>query len=111
MIIEFLAWLWEYRLELLVVALVLFYGKSFYTTYIFNPLAGGNGKVQMDEIAKAILLVMIVKASQREGKSVEQVYPDIYWIMLFASVCAIAAIKPGFAAFKKVKDGLSENKS
>lgn len=67
-----------------------------YKTFFFDPLAGGNGKVQMDEIAKAILLVMICVASFREGSSTEQVYPDIYWIMIFASVCAIAAIKPAF---------------
>lgn len=77
--------------------------KYIYETFIFNPLAGGNGKVQMDEIAKAILLVMICVASFREGVSDKQAYPDIYWIMIFASVCAIAAIKPAFGK-KEIKD-------
>ncbi len=67
-----------------------------YKTFFFDPLAGGNGKVQMDEIAKAVMVVMICVASFREGSSIEQVYPDIYWIMIFAAVCAIAAIKPAF---------------
>jgi hypothetical protein len=70
--------------------------KDLYRTYIFDPLAGGNGKIQMDELAKAILLVMICRASWKEGISPEQVYPDVYWISIFAAVCAIAAIKPAF---------------
>jgi hypothetical protein len=67
-----------------------------YHTFIFKPLAGGNGVIQMDEMTKAVLVVMICRASFREGSSAEQIYPDIYWIMIFASVCAIAAIKPAF---------------
>lgn len=74
--------------------------KYFYNTFFFDPLAGGNGKVQMDEIAKAILIIMICFASAREGKSTDQVYPDIYWIMIFASYAAIAAIKPAFGKIK-----------
>ena len=80
--------------------LINFIGKV-YKTYVFDPLAGGNGKIQMDEIAKLVLLIMIWKASIIEGKSTEQVYPDIYWIMIFTAVCAIAAIKP---ACSKVKE-------
>lgn len=76
--------------------------KYFWNTFFFDPLAGGNGKVQMDEIAKAVLIVMICAASVREGKSTEQVYPDIYWIMIFASYAAIAAIKPAFGKFKTI---------
>jgi hypothetical protein len=79
-----------------------------YRTFFFDPLAGGNGKIQMDEIAKAILLTMICVASFREGKSNDQVYPDIYWIMIFASVCAIAAIKPAFGK-KEVHNDVKES--
>ena len=78
--------------------------KYLYETFIFKPLAGGNGVVQMDEIAKAILLVMICRASFREGESPDQIYPDIYWICIFAAVCAIAAIKPAFSKFKSMND-------
>lgn len=76
-------------------------------TYVFIPLAGGNGKIQMDELTKAVLVVMICRASLQEGRSVEQVYPDIYWIMIFTAVFAIAAIKP---AFGKFKDYINDNK-
>jgi hypothetical protein len=69
---------------------------NIYRTYIFDPLAGGNGKIQMDELTKAVLVIMICRASFREGHSPEQLYPDVYWICIFAAVCAIAAIKPAF---------------
>lgn len=78
---------------------------KFYQTYVFDPLAGGNGKIQMDEIAKAILLIMICRASYHEGQSPAQAYPDIYWIMIFTSVCAIAAIKPAFSKINELKNG------
>lgn len=71
--------------------------KSVYQTYIFDPLAGGNGKIQMDELTKAVMVVMICRASYKEGISPEQIYPDVYWICIFAAVCAIAAIKPAFS--------------
>ena len=69
---------------------------NIWRTYVFDPLAGGNGKIQTSELAQWLLCIMIAKASHAEGQSVEQVYPDIYWIMIFGSVCAIAAIKPVF---------------
>jgi hypothetical protein len=78
--------------------------NNLYKTYVFDPLAGGNGKIQMDEMTKAVLVVMICRASWKEGISPEQVYPDIYWICIFASVCAIAAIKPAFSKFKSINN-------
>lgn len=83
---------------------------NIYKTYIFDPLAGGNGKIQMDELTKAIMVFMICSASIKEGKSPEQVYPDIYWICIFASVCAIAAIKPAFGKFKSLNENTNTGK-
>lgn len=68
-----------------------------YKTFFFDPLAGGNGKIQMDEMARAILLGMIVKASIREGETVEQMYPNEYWFCIFVAVCAVAGIKKAFS--------------
>lgn len=70
--------------------------KTLYQTFIFDPLAGGNGKIQTAELAQWILMIMICRASYLEGKSPEQAYPDIYWIMIFSCMAAIAAIKPAF---------------
>jgi hypothetical protein len=72
--------------------------------YVFDPLAGGNGKIQTHEYAQWTLIVMIACASYREGATAEQVYPDIYWISLFAAMCAVAAIKPVFAKNPEKKD-------
>lgn len=75
--------------------------KYLYVTFIFDPLAGGNGKIQTAELAQWLLLIMITRASWQEGRSTEQVYPDVYWICIFGAVCAIAAIKPAFQKFKE----------
>ena len=88
---------WSYRWEILFLCVALYYRKHIYQEYIFIPLAGGNGKIQMDELAKAVLLIMIAKASEKEGRTAEQYYPDIYWIMIFTAVCTIAALKVPFA--------------
>lgn len=78
--------------------------KKQWQVYIFDPLAGGNGKIQTSELAQWILVIMICSASIEEGKSTNQVYPDVYWICIFASVCAIAAIKPAFGKKEVSKD-------
>lgn len=67
-----------------------------YQTFIFDPLAGGNGKVQTSEITQWVLVVMICSASIKEGKSAEQLYPDIYWTMIYLTVAAIAGLKVAF---------------
>jgi hypothetical protein len=73
--------------------------KYIYCTFIFKPLAGGNGVIQMDELVKAVLVIQLISASVKEGRGVEQLYPDIFWIMSFAGVFAIAAIKPVFSKY------------
>jgi CDP-diglyceride synthetase len=80
--------------------------NNIWKTYVFDPLAGGNGKVQTAELAQWLLLIMIARASYHEGKSTEQVYPDIYWIMIFTSVCAIAGFKE---IFRKSKNETNNN--
>jgi hypothetical protein len=72
-----------------------------YTTFFFDPLAGGNGKIQTSEMAQWTLVIMICRASFKEGNGPEQVYPDVYWFCLFAAVCAIAGFKQVFAKPKK----------
>jgi D-alanyl-lipoteichoic acid acyltransferase DltB (MBOAT superfamily) len=67
--------------------------KDLYRTYIFDPLAGGNGKIQTSEYVQWALVIMIIKSANKEGESVEQVYPDIYWTMIFVVVGAIAGYK------------------
>jgi hypothetical protein len=85
--------LWLYRWEIAAIIFIIWHRKTVYKDWIFTPLAGGNGKIQIDELVKGILVIMIIRASDREGASTEQAYPDIYWIMIFSAIFAIAALK------------------
>lgn len=67
-----------------------------YKTFFFDPLAGGNGKIQTSEMAQWVLVIMAISASIKEGRSGEQLYPDMYWICLFGCVAAIASVKVVF---------------
>lgn len=67
-----------------------------YKTFFFEPLTGGNGKIQTSEYVQWILVIMIIRASIREGQSIEQVYPDIFWIGIFTVVASIAGFKHVF---------------
>lgn len=75
-----------------------------YKTFFFDPLAGGNGKIQTSELAQWVLVIMICRASWKEGVGAEQVYPDVYWFCIFTAVCAIA----GFKHLYPKKDGTQE---
>lgn len=92
-------WLWSNVWTLLAIATVIVYGKKLYTDLFFTPLAGGNGKVQMDEVAKAIILAVFVYSCRIEAtrKTEAHVFSDAYYFSLLLTVCAIAAIKPLFA--------------
>jgi hypothetical protein len=83
--------------------------NKLWQTYIFTPLAGGNGKIQMDEMAKVILLIMIISASIKEGRTSQQVYPDSYWTFLFMAVFGIAGLK--YLIPKKDDNKVSDNNS
>lgn len=78
--------------------------NKIWQTYIFHPLAGGNGKIQTSELAQWVMVYLTIRASVLEGNSAEQVYPDIYWICLLGAVCAIAGIKHAFPASIKKKE-------
>lgn len=62
-------------------------------TYIFDPLAGGNGKIQTSEYAQWALIAILVLASRREGMNPGQDLPDTFWIMIPSAVAAIAGFK------------------
>jgi hypothetical protein len=78
--------------------------KYIYQTFIFTPLAGGNGKIQMAELVRAVMVFEFIRASIQEGLTVEQVYPDSFWVSMIAAICAIAAIQN---YFKPKDDGVN----
>lgn len=75
---------------------ILVYGKTIHDKYVFTPLAGGNGKIQMDELAKGIIMAILIWAVQRDGyRGHEWAYfSDVFYATLLAGIFAIAAIKP-----------------
>src|SRR5690554_796251 len=78
--------------------IVIRYGRRIYQELIFTPLAGGNGKVQMDEMAKAMILGVFIYCVHVDAtrETEYHVFSDTYYFALLLSVCAIASIKPLF---------------
>ena len=78
--------------------IVIRYGRKIYQDLIFTPLAGGNGKVQMDEVAKAIILIVFIYCVRTDATRTTEyhVFSDTFYFALLLSVCAIASIKPLF---------------
>jgi hypothetical protein len=64
-------------------------------------MAGGNGKVQMDELAKGIILAVFIFSAVLEGfrKHDYHVFSDAYYFALLGAVCLIAGIKHGSKLF------------
>lgn len=108
-----LQWIWQNIWTLAALFVLFRYGARIYKDLIFTPLAGGNGKVQMDELAKAIILGTFVLSATVEAfraPGTPQVFSNEYYFALLLSVCAIAAIKPAFGNMKNFKNDLTETK-
>jgi hypothetical protein len=91
-----ISWLRDNYVFLTLMGLGIWYGKLAFKELIFTPLAGGNGKVQMDELAKGIVLVVLILASYKDGTRTHewQYFSDSFYAILLAAVCGIASIKP-----------------
>ncbi len=78
-----------------------------YRRGIFTAIAGGNGKLQMTEMAQALILSLFYISVRAERLRVHEyaVFPESYWISLFAAVVVIAGIKEKvFHQFTHKKD-------
>lgn len=74
----------------LVVSLIIYRKKL-----IWEPLSGGNGHVQMDELAKALLLFLFGWGVWREGTRTDlnlRVFDDTWFLILASAVFAIANV-------------------
>jgi hypothetical protein len=98
---EYLKVIYLHRWEILCAFILVWHHRYLYREWLFNPTAGGNGKIQMDEIAKWIILGYAWRANELEGASAEQVYPDVYWFSIFFSIAAISGIKYYANNYKK----------
>lgn len=82
----------ENWLVLTLVTLLIVYRKKL----IWEPLSGGNGHVQMDEVAKALIMFSFMWGVWKEGTRTEldkRVFDDTYFLILVSAVFAIANIK------------------
>jgi len=64
---------------------------------IFEPLAGGNGKIQMDEIGKGVLIALLIYSVYVEANRTDMttsVFSDSFYLILLSGVFAIASIRP-----------------
>lgn len=103
--------LWDNVWTLLLIAAIIRYGRKIYLDLIFTPLAGGNGKVQMDELAKAIILLVFVLSAYKEANRDTEyhVFTETYFAALLLTVCAIASIKPLFSHLTMFKGDKKED--
>jgi len=101
--------LWEFFITnfwiCLILGLCLVYKNEIYKKFIFDPLAGGNGKIQMDEMAKGVVIGIIIWAVQRDGYRTHEwaYFTDTFYAALLAGLFAIAAIKPVASVMKHNK--------
>jgi hypothetical protein len=106
---EVLEWLKE-NIWWTALAVFLFWHRKYvYQTFIFTPLAGGNGKIQMDELMKGIIAVMFIWAMHRDGHRDHEwpYFSDVFYASLLMAVCAIAGLKE----FLKAKQKDDEHKT
>lgn len=92
---DYLLFAFEYRWEIMFLLVFLRWGTTIYRELVFTPLAGGNGKVQMDELAKFVVITSFVFSSYIEGSRKHEwhVFSDAYWFALLGSVCIIGGLK------------------
>lgn len=110
---KILDWIEKHIWEIIIVGVVVRYGKTFFKTFIFDPITGPDGRASMDELAKATILGMFVYCVIKEGnrKTPEAIYTDAFFAILVSGVFAIAAIKGVVGVFKKTKDNPPEEVS
>lgn len=108
---EVIAWLKINWVFLTMLTAMAWYGKTGFKLFIFEPLAGGNGHIQMDELAKGIVLGILILATYKDGSRLHEwpYFSDAFYAILLAGVFGIAAIKPATdvltSYFNKKKDG------
>ncbi len=98
---------------------IMIFGRTIHNKYIFEPVAGADGKVKMDELAKGIIMGILIWSVQRDGYRSHEwpFFSDVFYATLLAGIFAIAAIKPVTAVLhtryngKRSKQGEDDNTS
>lgn len=84
-------WLTEHFYECLILAVLAWYHR----TLIMVPIRGGNGVVQMAELAQAIILTVFIFSVKAEIEREHEwsVFESAYWYALLGTVIMIAGFK------------------
>lgn len=86
----------EHFWTIVVLTTAILFGRTLHQKYVYEPLAGEDGKVQMDELGKGIIMGILIWAVQRDGYRTHEwtYFTDAFYAALLAGIFAIAAIKP-----------------
>ena len=71
-VLNFLHWGFDHIFYLIISFFVVLKWQELYQALLMQPLRGGNGVVQMDELAKYILMVFLGVMIYYEGKRSEE---------------------------------------
>lgn len=94
--------IWPNRWDIFILIGMMLYRKELYVA-----LAGGNGKLQIDEIGKGLILLIFYlsfEAERERGDLTRNVFPETYWFAIIGGVFLIAGLKGAQDYFKSKKD-------
>lgn len=106
--LSILTTIWENRWDVF-----LLIGMIMYRKQLFVAFAGGNGKLQADEIAKGIVLLVFYLSFEAEATRKDlanHIFPESYWYALIGGVFLIAGLKLAEVYRKQHGGGAEETK-
>ena len=92
-ITHFGTWFFDHIFMVILIAFLIWEGKRVYRTLFLQPIRGGNGVAQMDEVAKWLMMIFLGYMVWKEGEAPEQAYPEsVFWAMVIGAFL-IAGVK------------------
>lgn len=86
----------QYAPYVVALGLLIWKGNYIFQNFVFKPLAGGNGVIQMDEITKANIVAMVWYALVKEatrGTMDQHVFSNEFFLFIFLALFSIAGLK------------------
>ena len=88
-VLDLLKELWTDRWDIFLLIGILIYRKE-----LLEALKGGNGKWQMDEVGKGLIMVVFYLAFRTEATRATEytVFPESFWFAILGSVALISGV-------------------
>lgn len=101
-----LSWIWVNIFKLGFISLIILNIKKIIKVFILQPLQGDDEKTSMNELAKFVILGLLIFAmhANKVRDTEYQTYSDTTIGYLIGGVFSIAAINPIASIFKKRKE-------